>query len=171
MGPRDPGGPGSPVTTVVVPGSPGSPFSPFWTLKPRDCPESNKNKNNQFIFAFLRLSAMHTWRRNNSPRLGKLMRYPTHLGLRLNLEARDLQFPLVCRGARGVRVAREVPVDLLRFRCPELSPRQELFDFSFKSKQKMGFFNLNHEKESVSCASYNLQGVHCMYRLEVEGLI
>ena len=57
MGPGDPGSPGSPVTTVVVPGSPGSPFSPFWTLKRRDCPESNKNKNNQFIFAFLRLSA------------------------------------------------------------------------------------------------------------------
>ena len=96
------------------------------------------------------------------------MRYPTHFGLRLNLEARDVQFPLVCR---GVRVAREIPVDLLRFRCPELSPRQELFYFSFKSKQKMGFFNFNHEKESVSCASYNLQGVHCMYRLEVNGLI
>ena len=44
MGPGDPGGPGSPVITVVVPGSPGSPFSPFWTLEPRDCPESNKNK-------------------------------------------------------------------------------------------------------------------------------
>ena len=57
MGPGDPGGPGSPVTIGVVPGSPGSPFSPFWTLKPRDCPKSNKNKNNQSIFAFLRLSA------------------------------------------------------------------------------------------------------------------
>ena len=57
MGPGDPDGPGSPVTTVVVPGSPGSPFWPFWTLKPRDCPESNKDKNNQFRFAFLRLSA------------------------------------------------------------------------------------------------------------------
>ena len=83
-----------------------------------------------------------------------LMRYPTHLGLRLNLEALDLRFPLVCRGARGVRVAREVLVDLLRFRSPELSPRQELFDFSFKNEQKMGFFNLNHEKESVSYVSY-----------------
>ena len=83
-----------------------------------------------------------------------LMHYPTHLGLRLNLEALDLRFPPVCRGARGVRVAREVLVDLLRFRCPELSPQQELFDFSFKNKQKMGFFNLNHEKESVSYVSY-----------------
>ena len=83
-----------------------------------------------------------------------LMHYPTHLGPRLNLEALDLRFPLVCRVARGVRVAREVLVELLRFRCPELSPRQELFDFSFKNKQKMGFFNLNHEKESVSYVSY-----------------
>ena len=55
MGPGDPGGPGSPVTTVVVPGWPGSPLSPFWTLKTRDCPESNKNKNNQFIFALITL--------------------------------------------------------------------------------------------------------------------
>ena len=93
-----------------------------------------------------------------------LMHYPTHFGLRLNLEARDLQFPLVCR---GVRVAREVPVDLLRFSCPELSPRQELFDFSFKNKQKMGFFNLNHEKESVSYVSYK---VSIAFMLEVEGL-